>query len=94
MMAYLKALARSKEGLSNADLDDALNDNSAWLTLWETKQLTSLGFIQFTVDFFGNPARYTLTELGRAALSAITGQPSPPKPAAPTATPAPMPKSV
>ncbi len=89
LAAALAAIAKSKEGMSNAELDDAINDSSEWTTLWVIRQLTSLGFVEFKVDFFGNPARYQLTEPGRAALSTITGQPPPPKPPAPAATPAP-----
>jgi hypothetical protein len=89
LMAAMTVLAKSKEGLSNAELDDAINDSSEWTTLWVIRQLTSLGFIEFKVDFFGNPAKYQLTETGRVALSMITGQPLP-KPPAPS-PPAPQP---
>jgi len=89
LMAALTALGKSKEGMSNAELDDAINDVSEWTTLWVIRQLTSLGFTDYKVDFFGNPARYQLTESGRAVLSAITGKPLPPKPAAPVPPPVP-----
>jgi hypothetical protein len=90
LMAELKAIMRSKEGLSNAELDDATSDNSNWITLWATRQLLSLGFIEYKVDFFGNPGRYTLTDLGRDVLQKLTGQPAPAKPpAAPVKPPAP-----
>jgi len=82
-MAALTAIGKSREGLSNAELDDAINDSSEWTTLWVVRQLTSLGFIEFKVDYFGNPARYQLTEAGRTALSTITGQPPPQKPPPP-----------
>lgn len=82
LLAGLTAIAKGKDGLSNAELADAVNDTSEWTTLWVVRQLTALGFIEFKVDFFGNPARYQVTDQGRAALQAITGQP-PPKPAAP-----------
>lgn len=85
LMAAMAAIGKSKEGMSNAELDDAINDSSEWTTLWVVRQLTSLGFIEFKVDFFGNPAKYQLTEAGRIALSVMTGQPLPPKPSAPTA---------
>jgi len=84
-MGALTAIGKSKEGMSDAELDDAINDNSEWTTLWVIRQLTALGFIEFMVDFFGNPARYQLTEAGRSALATITGQPPPTKP--PTAAP-------
>jgi hypothetical protein len=89
LIAALTALGKSKEGMSNAELDDAINDVSEWTTLWVIRQLTSLGFTDYKVDFFGNPARYQLTESGRGALSAITGKSLPPKPAAPVPSPAP-----
>jgi hypothetical protein len=94
LMAAIAALAKSKEGLSNAGLSDAINDTSEWTTLWAIRQLTSLGFIDFKVDFFGNAARYELNEKGRLALAMITGQPLP-KPPAPVAasTPSPAPKT-
>ena len=93
LMAGLTAIAKSKEGLSNAELAEAIHDTSEWTTLWVVRQLTSVGFIEFKVDFFGNPAKYEATEQGRAALSTITGQPLP-KPAAkvaPSAAPPPPP---
>ncbi|HUK80697.1 MAG TPA: hypothetical protein VLU91_08565 [Nitrososphaerales archaeon] len=85
----LALVAKSKEGLSNSELDDLLNDSSEWLTLWVIRQLISLGFIESKVDLFGNPVRYRMTELGRNALSAITGQPpvKPPSPASQTPQP-------
>ncbi len=90
LVAALTALAKSKGGLSNAELDDAISDNSEWMTLWVIRQLTALGFIEFKIDLFGEPAKYRLTELGRQALSIITGQPlqKPPTPA-PARAPAP-----
>ncbi|MDG6938084.1 MAG: hypothetical protein JRM79_04040 [Nitrososphaerota archaeon] len=73
--AALAVLAKSEEGMSNAELDDATNDSSEWTTIWVVRQLTSLGFIEFRVDLFGNPARYRLTALGRTALSKIAEPP-------------------
>jgi hypothetical protein len=90
-MAALKAIAKSKEGLSNAELDDIMNDNSNWMTLWTIRQLTALGFIDFKVDFFGNPAKYVLTDLGRGAYQKISGEsvvaPKPPTTQATSAAP-------
>ena len=88
LMAALKAIAKSTEGMSNAEVAEVFSDGSEWPTLWVIRQLTSLGFIEFKVDFFGNPARYLVTEQGRTALSTMTGQP-PPKPS--PAPPAPQP---
>jgi hypothetical protein len=75
LLQALTSLTNSKEGLSNSELDDLTADNSNWMTLWTVRQLTSLGFIEYRVDFFGGPARYQLTDLGRNALGMITGQP-------------------
>jgi len=83
LLAAMATIGKSKEGISNAELAEAINGGSEWTTLWVIRQLTSLGFIDFKVDFFGNPARYQLTENGRVVLSMITGQPLPQKPPAP-----------
>ncbi len=98
LMRALTAIGKSKEGMSDAELDDATNDNSEWTSLWVIRQLTALGFIEFKVDFFGNPARYQLTDAGRSALAAITGQPppkppmaAPPRPQSPPTPPSPQP---
>jgi hypothetical protein len=80
LVAALTTIGKSKDGMSNAELDDAINDSSEWTTLWIVRQLMALGFVEFKVDFFGNPARYQLTEIGRTALATITGQPIAPKP--------------
>ncbi len=84
----MQAIAKSKTGLSNAEIDDALSDNSAWMTRWVIDQLISLGFAEYKVDFFGGPGKYELTELGRNAISAISGKPAQKQPPAPTSPPA------
>lgn len=93
LMAALTALNKSKDGLSNSELDFALGDNSEWMTLWVIRQLTSLGFIEFKVDFFGSPAKYQITDAGKGALFAIAGQPTvvAPKPPPPPLVPSPQP---
>jgi hypothetical protein len=90
LMAAMAAIGKSKEGISNTELAESISDGSEWTTLWAIRQLTSLGFIDFKVDFFGNPARYQLTENGRAVLPTITGLPLPQKPPTP-GPPAPQP---
>jgi hypothetical protein len=89
LVAAMAALMKSKEGMSNSELAEGVEGGVEWPTLWVVRQLTSLGFIEFKVDFFGNPATYRLTEPGRLALSMITGQPLPkapvPSPPAPQA---------
>jgi hypothetical protein len=82
LMAALTAIGKSRDGMSDAELDDAISDNSEWTTLWVIRQLTALGFVEFKVDLFGNPAKYQLTDAGRNALATITGQPPSPKPPA------------
>ena len=89
IISALQGIVKSKEGMSNAELDDAINDVSEWTTLWVIRQLTSLGFTDYKVDFFGNPAKYQLTESGRAVLSTIMGQSLPQRPVAPVPPPAP-----
>lgn len=86
LVAAMKAIDKSKQGLSNAELDELISDNSEWITLWITRQLLSLGFIDYKVDFFGNPAKYTLTDLGKAVLQRLTVQAAP-KPASQAAHP-------
>ncbi len=86
LMNALGAMTKSKNGMSNPELDDAINESSEWTTLWVVRQLTSLGFVEYKVDLFGNPARYHLTDQGWAAYSAITGKPAP-KPHPSTQTP-------
>lgn len=98
LMAAMQAITKSKGGLSNAEIDDALSEYSNWQTLWVVNQLISLGFAEYKVDFFGEPGKYMLTELGRNVFSAITGKPGqkpPPTPTAPSSakppSPAPLP---
>jgi hypothetical protein len=85
LVKAMELLAKSKGGLSNSELGDLAADSSEWLTLWTVRQLTSLGFVEYSVDFFGGPAHYKLTELGKTAFGAVTGKPPQPKPAAPPA---------
>jgi len=91
LMGALAAIGKSKEGMSDAELDDAINDSSEWTTIWVIRQLTALGFVEFRVDFFGNPARYQITDAGRSALATITGLPPPKPPTAATPRPQPAP---
>jgi hypothetical protein len=71
LIAILVALAKSPEGLSNAQLDRLLGNNSQWRTLLHTKELMALGFIEYYVQFFGDAGKYQLTELGRTIVSRI-----------------------
>ncbi len=93
LMAALQALAKSANGLSNTGLDEVIGDNSDWITLWVIRQLASLGFVDYKVDYFGNSAVYRLSDLGRSALQRITGKPvAPQKPMAAVPTPKPAPQ--
>jgi hypothetical protein len=89
LVAALAAVAKSRDGMSNAEVAEVFSDGSEWPTLWVIRQLTSLGFIEFRVDFFGNPARYQITEQGQIALPMITGQPLPKPPVPAPLTPQP-----
>ncbi len=79
----LAALSKSKEGMTDSDLAEVVTQGWEWTVLWVIRQLTSLGFVEYKVDFFGNPARYQLTEAGRVAYAMISGQPLPQKPSSP-----------
>jgi len=71
LVAILIALANNPEGLSNAQLDRLLANNSQWRTLSHTKELIALGFVDYHVQLFGDAGRYQLTELGKAIVSRI-----------------------
>jgi hypothetical protein len=71
LVTILTALAKAPEGLSNARLDRLLSNNSQWRTLTHVKELLALGFVQYQMQFFGDPGKYQLTDLGKAALSRI-----------------------
>jgi len=92
LMAAMQTLAKSSDGLSNARIDDALSDYSQWETRWVVDQLISLGFADYKVDFFGGPGKYALTELGRNALSFMTGKPVQARPS-PSSPPSPKPSA-
>jgi hypothetical protein len=71
LVTILAALANSPEGLSNAQLDRLLSNNSQWRTLSHMKELIALGFVQYHVQFFGEAGRYGLTDLGKTVVSRI-----------------------
>jgi hypothetical protein len=86
LIAALQAIVKSKDGLSNSELDEMILDNSNWMTLWTVRQLTALNFIEYKVDLFGGPARYVATPLGRDALAMIIGRPPATKTSVPQTT--------
>lgn len=87
LTAALVAIMKRKEGLSNAELDDLTSDNSSWITLSVMRELLSMGLVEYQVDLFGNPGRYTLTDLGRKIIQNVTGQVVSVKPPAQVAQP-------
>jgi hypothetical protein len=71
LVTILAALAKSPDGLSNAQLDRLLSNNSQWRTLPHMKELIALRFVQYHVQFFGEAGKYELTELGKTVVSRI-----------------------
>jgi hypothetical protein len=71
LVPILAALAKSPEGLSNAQLDRLLSNNSQWRTLPHLKELMALGFVQYHVQFFGEAGKYELTDLGKTVVPRI-----------------------
>ncbi len=67
----LFALADRADGLSNAQLDRLLSNNSQWRTASHMRELAALGFVEYQVDLFGGPGRYRLTETGRWVLPSL-----------------------
>jgi hypothetical protein len=70
-VTILLTLTKSSEGLSNAQLDKVLGNNSQWRTLLHMKELMALGFVEYRVQFFGDAGKYQLTELGKTIVSRI-----------------------
>jgi DNA-binding HxlR family transcriptional regulator len=71
LVIILVALTKNPNGLSNAQLDKLLTNNSQWRTLSHMKELMALGFVQYNVQFFGEAGKYELTNLGRTMMSRI-----------------------
>ncbi len=71
LVTILAALAKSPEGLSNAQLDKLLANNSQWRTLSHMRELTALGFVEYAVQFFGDAGKYRLTALGKTETSKL-----------------------
>jgi hypothetical protein len=74
LTTIVAALAKCQEGLSNAQVDNLLRNNSQWRTLIHMEELTALGFVEYKVQIFGDPGKYHLTDLGRSLLAQITGK--------------------
>jgi hypothetical protein len=70
-LEILQALEQSPTGLSNAQLDKLLANNSQWRTLKHMQGLIAVGFVRYDVKLFGNAGEYRITELGKTALARI-----------------------
>jgi DNA-binding HxlR family transcriptional regulator len=69
----LSALAKNQgKGLSNAELDSVLGASSQWIIHWKLTELLALGLIEYTVEPFGEPGRYTITPLGVTVLPEVS----------------------
>ena len=73
LFAALKAIAKSKDGLSNPEVDEAIGNNSDWATIWTVRQLLALGFIDYKIDLFGGPSKYFISELGKRSFIKMSG---------------------
>jgi hypothetical protein len=73
LVRILEALTQSPEGLSNAQLDKLLANNSQWRTLSHMKELLALGFVNYHIQFFGDAGKYEITDLGKTMLSKMQG---------------------
>jgi predicted transcriptional regulator len=71
LVAVLKILEASKNGLSNAEIDAALNNSSQWVAMWHIRELIAGGLVRYEVQLFGEPGKYTITESGLAFLHRI-----------------------
>ena len=71
LVAILIALANNPEGLSNAQLDRLLANDSQWRTLLHMKELMALGFVDYHVQLFGDAGKYQLTDMGKAIVTRI-----------------------
>ncbi len=65
----LSILAKNQgKGLSNAEIDSALRAFSLWTIRWQLTELIALRLVEYNVEPFGEPGRYTITPLGMTAL--------------------------
>jgi predicted transcriptional regulator len=71
LFTILLALANEPQGLSNAELDRLLANNSQWRTLPHVRALLALGFVQYHVQFFGDAGKYQLTDLGKTIVQRL-----------------------
>ena len=71
LSTILVTLASHPEGLSNAQLDRLLANNSQWRTTVHMRELMALRFVQYNVQFFGDSGKYQLTDLGKTIVSRL-----------------------
>lgn len=71
LVAIVGALSKSSDGLSNAQLDKLLTNNSQWRTVSHMKELMALGFVRYDVQFFGEAGKYQLTDLGKTIVPRV-----------------------
>jgi len=73
LLAIMRILEKSRDGLSNAEIDALLDNNSQWAAALYLKQLSAALLIVYRTQFFGEPGKYILTESGRALLRRVSG---------------------
>ena len=71
LTAILEILGKNPGGLSNAQIDNLVANNSQWRTSWLMKELTALGLIEYKAELFGESGRYTLSEYGKTCYQAL-----------------------
>ncbi len=74
LLGILSDIAKNKGGLSNAQIDLAVKNNSQWNTRWPISELLGLGFVEYKVNLFGDAGKYTITELGKNVLQSVSSQ--------------------
>lgn len=80
LLGILSAIAKNKDGLSNAQIDLAVKNNSQWNTRWPVSELLGLGLMEYKVNLFGDAGKYTITELGKTVLQMALGESQPKSP--------------
>jgi hypothetical protein len=71
LFTIILALANNSQGLSNAELDRLLANNSQWRTLSHMRELVALGFVEYHVQLFGDAGKYQLTDLGKTVVARL-----------------------
>jgi repressor of nif and glnA expression len=71
LVAILRILEEHEEGVSNAEIDALLNNNSQWVAIWQIRELLAAAFIEYKLQPFGEPGRYAITTSGHAFLQRL-----------------------